>query len=153
MTYINRPSPHSTAVNAVNADAMANTAESNETSVTSVDHPKSPAKETADRGSKPPPSNYRVWVSCSKHWKKRRQTYMDDRIDWGVTNMTVWVCRPHPPCNDPHWALPQNGDSAVKGGKPKGGKPKGGGDKGAGGGKGSGGDQGGKAAPYGRGRW
>ena len=64
MTYTHRPSPHKTAVNAVNEHALANpnTAEPTDTSVNAVRHSKSPAKETADPGSKLPPSNHPVWV-------------------------------------------------------------------------------------------
>ena len=146
MTYTHRPSHNKTAVNAVNADATAdpNTAEPADTSVNAGGHPKPLAKKTADPGPKPPPS---FWVPCSKHWKTRKQTDMDYHIDWGVTNNTLWTCKPNSPCNDTHWSVA---------GKSKGGKPKGGGgDKGGSGGKGGGGkgDKGGKGAPYGRGRW
>ena len=142
-------------MNAVNADATAdrNTAAPTDTSVNAVGDPKPPAKKTADPGSEPPPSKQPVWDSCSKHWKQLKQTDMDYRIDWGVTNKTLWTSKPNSPCNDSHWAL---------WGKSEGGNPKGGGgDKGAGGGKGGGGNKGGgggkgekgeKGAPYGRGR-
>ena len=54
-------------------------------------------------------------------------------------NSTLWVCKPHSPCKDSHWAVSQNHDWAVKGGKSKGGKLKGGGgDKNGGGSKVSG---------------
>ena len=155
VTYTHRPSAHKTAVNAVNADATMNpsTAEPTDTSANAVGHPKPPAQKTADPWSTPPPSNQPVCVPCS-NWKKRKQTDMDYRIDWGVTNGTPWVCKPNSLCNDSHWAVVRNNNWAVKGGKPKGGKPKGGGgDKGGGGGKGGGGDKGGKGTPYGRGRW
>ena len=148
VTYTHRPSPDKTAVNAVNGDATAdpNRAQLTDTSVNARGQLKPPAKNTADPGSGPPPSPLTVWVPCSKHSKKRKQTDMEPS--------TLWACKPHPPCNDSHWAGSQNPDWPVKGGKPKGGKPKGGGgDKGGGGGKGGGGDKGGKGAPYGRGRW
>ena len=73
-------------MNAVNADATAdrNTAAPTDTSVNAVGDPKPPAKKTADPGSEPPPSKQPGWDSCSKHWKHRKQTDMDYRIDWGV---------------------------------------------------------------------
>ena len=88
MTYTHRPCPYKTAVNAVNADATANlnNAEPTDASINSAGHPKSPTKKTADPGPKPSASNQAVWVPCSKHWKKRKQTDMDYRIDWGVNN-------------------------------------------------------------------
>ena len=48
VTYTHRPSPHKTAVNAVNADW--NTAEPTDTSVNAVGHPKPRANQTADPG-------------------------------------------------------------------------------------------------------
>ena len=52
---------------------------------------------------------------------------MDYHIDSGVTNSTLWMCKPSSPCNDTHGAV---------WGKSKGGKPKGGaGDIGGGGGR------------------
>ena len=122
MTYTHRPSPHKTAVNTVNADATANsnTVEPVNTSVKAVVQPKSPARKTAVSGSKLPPSNQPVWVPCSKHWKKLKQRDMDYRSDWGVTNGTLLVCKPSSPCDDSHWAVSQNHDWAIKGGKPKG---------------------------------
>ena len=90
----------------------------------------------------------------SKHWKNCRQPHMDYGIDFGVSNGTLWVCKPNSPCNDSHWAVPQNNDWAVKWGKPKGDQPKGGsGVKGGGGGKGGRRDKGGKGALYRPGRW
>ena len=88
MTCTDRLSPHKGAVNAVNVDATAdpNTAGPTDTSVNAVSHPKPPARKTADPVSKPPPSNPPVCVPCSKHRKQRKQTDMDCRIDWGVTN-------------------------------------------------------------------
>ena len=127
MIYTHRPSPHQTAVNAVNADATAdlNTADPTDTPINGVGHPKSPAEKTADPGSKLPPSNQPVWVPCSELWKQHKQTDMDYRIDrafWGK------------------W----------KGVKPKGGNRGGGGGKGGGGdkgGRGGKGDKGGRGAP------
>ena len=105
MTYTHHPSPHKTAVNAVNADDTAdpNIAEPTYTSVNAVGQPKPPAKKTADPGSKPPASNQPVWVPFSKHWRQRKQTDMDYCIDWGVTNSTLWTCNPSSPCNDSRW--------------------------------------------------
>ena len=79
---------------------------------------------------------------------------MDYRIDYGVTNGTLLVCKPNSQSNNSHGTLPQNHDWAVKQGEAEGGKPKGGrGDNGGAGGMGSWGNKGGKGAPYGRGRW
>ena len=156
VTCTHRPSPHKTAVNAVNADAETdpNTAHPTDTSFNAVGHPEPPAKKTAHPGSKPPPSNKYVWVPCSRNCKQRKKTDMDYCMHWGVTNSTSWTGKPDSPCNDSHWAV---------WGTSMGGKPKGGcGDKGGGGGKGGGGDkggggvkgnEGGKVARYQRGRW
>ena len=151
VTYTHRPSHNKTAVNAVNAEATADpdTSEPADTSVNAVGHSKPPAKKPVDPRAKPPPT---FWVSCSKHWKTRKQTEMDmSSIDWGATNTTLWTCRPNSPCNDTHWNIA----GKSKGGKPKGGDKGGDGDKGGGGYKGGGGkgDKGGKGAPNGRGRW
>ena len=88
VTYTYCPSPRKTAVNAVNVDATTNpnAAKLTDTSVNAVGHPKPTAKKTADPSSstprsKPPPSNQPVCILCSKHWKKRKQTNMDYRID------------------------------------------------------------------------
>ena len=66
VTYTHRPSHNKTAVNAVNANAMAdpNTAEPADTSANALGEPKPPAKKTVYPGPKPPPT---VWVLCSKH--------------------------------------------------------------------------------------
>ena len=122
VTCTHRPSFHQAAVNAVNADATADplTAEPIDTSVNAVGQRKPPAKKAADPGSKPPTSNQPVWVPCSKHWRQRKQMDMDYRMDWGVTNSTLWTCKPESPCNDSHWVVSQKNDWAVKGGKPKG---------------------------------
>ena len=145
VTCTHPPSHKKTAVNAVNANTTAepNTADPADASVNTVGQPKPPAKKTVDPGPKPPPS---FWFPCSKHWKTLKQTNMEYHIDRGVTNNTLWTCKPNSPCNDTHWSIA---------GKSKGGKPKGGGgDKGGGGGKGGGGkgDKGEKGAPYRRGR-
>ena len=145
VTYTHRPSHNKTAVNAVNVNATAepNTADPADTSVNAVGHSKPPANKTVDPGLKPPPS---FWFPCSNHWKPRKQTDMEYHIDWGVTNNTLWTCKPNSPCTDTHGSIA---------GKSKGGKHMGGGgDKGGGGGKGGGGkgDKGGKGAPYRRGR-
>ena len=149
--YTHHPSHNRTAVNAVNADATAdpNVSQPADTSVNAVGHPKPPANKTVDPGPKPPPN---LWVPCSNHGKTRNQTEMDmSWIDWGVTNSTLWTCKPDSPCHDTHWSVA--GES--KGGKPKGGDKGGVGDKGGGGYKAGGGkgDKAGKGAPYGRGRW
>ena len=156
VTYTHRPSPHETAVNAIYLDATANhiTTEPTDTSVNTVGLPKPKSRKTANPGSTPPPSNQPVWVLCSQHWKKRRQTAMDYRIHWVVTNGTLCVCKPDSTCNNSHGAVPQSPDWAVKEGKRKGGEPNGvGGDKSGVGAEGGGGDKGGKGALYGRGRW
>ena len=152
VTYSYRLSPHKTAVNAVNADATTgrNVSEPTDTSFNAVGHPRPLAKKTANpssssAGSKPSPSNQPVWVPCSMHLKKHKQTNRNNCIDWGVINDTIWVCKPRSPCNDSHLAVSQNNDWAVEGGKPKGWKP-----KGRGGEKGNGGSEGGKGALYGR---
>ena len=95
MTYTNRSPPYKTALNAFNADATANpnTAAPTDTSVNASGHPPPPTKKTADPGSKRPPSNQPIWVPCSKHLKKCKHTDMEYRIDWGVTNGTLWVCK------------------------------------------------------------
>ena len=82
VTYTHRPSQRKTAVNAVNADALADpiTSRPADTSVNAVGHskpPKPPAKKTVNPGPKPPPS---FWVPCSKHWKTRKQT--EKHMSW-----------------------------------------------------------------------
>ena len=101
VTYTNCPSPHKTAVDAVNADATTSSkaSESTDGSVNAVGHPSPLAKKTTEpssssTGSKPSPSNQPVRVPCSNHWKKHKQTDIDIRIDSGVTNGTPWVCKP-----------------------------------------------------------
>ena len=75
MTYTHRPSPHKTAANAVNADAMRkntvnqNTAEPKDTSSNAVGNPKSTAKKTANLSSSPPVSKLPPSLGAQKQHK------------------------------------------------------------------------------------
>ena len=68
VAYTCRPPPLITTMNAViaNATAKPNTAQPTDNSVNALGHPKPRAKQDANPGSEPPPSNHPVWVWCSK---------------------------------------------------------------------------------------
>ena len=77
LMYTHRPSHNRTAVNAVNADATAdsNASDPADTSVNAVGPPKPPAKKTVDPGAKPPPTFFGFPVPNSgKHINKQRWT-------------------------------------------------------------------------------